>query len=73
MNPFYILLFFLLVVECGIFLVVTLVPKPLQRFIVKKFTSSAKANAFWKVHMIISFILVLFFIDLHMTEDSYED
>ena len=72
MNPFYILLFFLLVLECAVFVTVAISPKALQRFIVQKFTKSAKANAFWKIHIIFSFILVLFFIDLHLTASEFE-
>lgn len=72
MNPFYILLFFLLVVECAIFVIVAVSPKSLQRFIVYKFTKSAKANAFWRIHLMISFVLILFFIDLHFTANAFE-
>jgi hypothetical protein len=72
MNPFYILLFFLLVLESAVFVIVAISPKALQRFIVQKFTKSAKANAFWKIHIIFSFILVLFFIDLHSTASEFE-
>ena len=71
MNPFYLLLFFLLVIECSIFIFVALSPKALQRFIVQKFTTSAKANAFWKFHIVVSFVLVLFFIDLHFTANAF--
>jgi hypothetical protein len=72
MNPFYLLLFFLLVIECAIFIIVALSPKALQRFIVQKFTTNAKANAFWKFHILISFVLVLFFIDLQFTASAFE-
>jgi hypothetical protein len=52
---------------------ITISPKPLQKFFVQKFTKSAKMNAFWKGHLVFCAILVLFFVDMHFTADTYED
>lgn len=73
MNSFYILLFLILVIECVLFVIITISPKPLQKFIVGKLYSNAKTNAFWKIHLIACLILILFYIDLHFTEDKFED
>ena len=54
-------------------MIITLAPRPLQKFIVSKFTKSAKMNAFWKGHLVFCAILLLFFIDLHSTAETYED
>ncbi len=73
MDPFYLMLFILLVLECIIFILVSIIPKQLQKYIVCKFTKSAKMSAFWKAHIIFCIILAIFFVDLHMTGKHYEN
>lgn len=72
MNPFYIFLFYLLVIQSLIFVILSILPKQYQKRIVNFFTQSSKMDAFWKIHIVFSMILMIFFFDLHTTQINYE-
>lgn len=73
MNPFYILLFCVLVFHVGVFIVASILPKQLQKTFVKKFTISSKMESFLQFHFVFCLILALFFFDLHSTQINFEE
>lgn len=73
MNPFYILLFCVLVFHVGIFIVVSFLPKQMQKSFVKKFAISSNMESFLKFHFVFCLILAIFFFDLHSTQINFEE